>query len=148
MPQIVGVITQISQSAGSKQRFAAREIAARIALWVVLGLVLGPVIVAIWITSSLLPSASNPRILSHLAERVAGYWMGMRLWQKMNVSGLDLRVRENGTAQTRLIRVIGPLAAGNLATGDLITVRGVIHNGTLFFREGINHTINSLLILE
>jgi hypothetical protein len=148
MPQIAGVITQISQSAGNKQRRAWWQIATRTALWGVVGLVLGPVVVTLWITNSFMSSTSRPTFLSSLAARVAAYWMGMRLWQKMNVSGLDLRVRENGTAQIRLIRIIGPLGAGNLATGDLITVRGVIHNGTLFFREGVNHTINSLLILE
>lgn len=71
MPQIAGVIIQISQSAGNKQRFAFWELAARTALWVGLGLVLGPVVVALWITNSLMPRVSHPTFLFSLAERVA-----------------------------------------------------------------------------
>jgi hypothetical protein len=147
MVETEGVIVLISTGVGTPQRTTS-ENALRVLFWLVLFFFLSPIVMGLWMAGMLMSSGSRPSFLSRVAERVLGYWLGIKIWNRSTVPVQNLRVRETRTARIRLVRVAGHLVAGNFSHGDRITVRGEDHHGTILFREGVNHSIQSRILIR
>jgi hypothetical protein len=91
---------------------------------------------------------SRPGFLSQVGVRVTSFWLSIRLFgHNGDVTVRDFRVRDS-TGRQRLVRIHGILSRGNLNVGDSVTIEGYDRGGTLEFRRGINHTIQSALVVR
>jgi len=139
--QIHGTVVHIDQIYAGKRAVSILRIIARIALAVVLA----PAALFVWLLLGMLSSnRGRPTFISEVAVRAAGFWAGRKLVDN-TVPVRDVRVQDRAGRQW-LVRICGPLKSGNLTVGDVVTIDGVDRNGTLWFREGANHTIRSRLI--
>ena len=147
MVETEGVIVLISTGTGYPHR-TSFEKATRVLLWLVFSFLLAPVILALWMTAKLLSDSSQPSFFSRVVQRALGYWLAARMLHLNSVPVQDLRVHETRTGSIRLVRVAGHLAGGSFSRGDSVSLRGREFHGTLLFREGVNHTIHSKIILQ
>jgi hypothetical protein len=91
---------------------------------------------------------SRPGFLSQVGVRVTSFWLSMRLFgHNGDVMVRDIRVRDVAGRQW-LVRIHGILSRGNLNVGDSVTIEGDDRGGTLEFRRGLNHTIQSALVVR
>ena len=81
-------------------------------------------------------------------QRALGYWLAARMLHLISVLILDLRVHGTRAGGIRLVGVAGLLVGGSLSRGDSVSLRCREFHGTLLFREGLNHTIHSKVILQ
>ena len=142
-----GIIIQVSTATGYKQR-TALETAARVLCWLGLMMMLLPVMTAMLITTMLFSPRSESSFFSRVGERTLSYWIAGRLLHLDPVPVQDVRVRERSTGHIRHIRVAGFLASGNFSLGDHVSISGCDYHGTLLFREGVNFTTHSEIVLR
>ena len=139
--QIHGTIVHIDQPYPGKRAFSVLHFLVR----VVLAVVLAPVALFLWLLYGMVSNnRGRPTFVSEVAVRAAGFWAGKKLVDN-TVTVSDVRVRD-GLGKQWLVRIRGHFRSGNLALGDTVTMHGVERNGTLWFREGMNHTIRAKLI--
>ena len=109
---------------------------------VVLAVVLAPVALFLWLLFGMVSSnRGRPSFVSEVAVRAAGFWAGRKIVDNM-IPVRDVRVQDR-TGRQWLVRICGQLKSGNVTLGDVVTMDGIDRNGTLWFREGTNHTIRS-----
>jgi hypothetical protein len=147
MVETEGTVVLISMGTGYPQR-TTLEITARALMWLLFALLMLPILIVLWVAAMLLSSGSRPSFFSRVAEHALGYGLGNRIMRRSPVPVRELRVREVQTGRIRLVRVAGHLAGGSFSRGDWITVRGQDYHGTLLFREGVNHSIQSRIVLK
>jgi hypothetical protein len=147
MVETDGVIVLISTGIGIPQR-TAPENALRVLLWLVIFFFFAPIVMGLWMAGMLISSGSRSSFLSRVTERVFGYWLGIEIWNRSTVPVQDLRVQETRSGRIRLVRVAGHLVAGNFSRGDSVTIRGEDHHGTILFREGVIHSIQSRIVVR
>jgi hypothetical protein len=147
MIEAEGVIVEISTSQSRIVRSVGAK-AWRVILWLLFTALLAPLALGMWIVGTFTSSKSSPSFLSRVAERVLGHWLGGEIWKPKTVPVHDIRIRETQTGRILLIRVGGHLVAGNFSRGDRITIRGEDHYGTILFREGVNHSIQSRILVK
>jgi hypothetical protein len=142
-----GTVIQVSTASGYAQR-TALETTVRALCWFGLMIMLLPVMFAMLIVAMLFSSRSQPSLFSRIGERVLSYWLAGRLLHLDPVPVQDVRVRETRTARIRQVHIAGYLASGSFSTGDRVSLSGHDFHGTLLFREGINHTTQSEIVLR
>ena len=123
-------------------------------VWAVVGklalaLALVPILLPLWLLGFMFRAGgSRPGFLSQVGVRVTSFWLSIRLFgHNGDVTVRDFRVRDS-TGRQRLVRIHGILSRGNLNVGDSVTIEGYDRGGTLEFRRGINHTIQSALVVR
>jgi len=145
MQQIQGTVVHLDAPYLGKKERSAWAVVAKLAL----ALVLVPIVLPLWLLG-LMFGGGNTRhgFLSQVGVRVTSFWVSMRLFgHNGDVMVRDLRVRD-GSGRQWLVRINGLLSRGNLNIGDCVTIEGENRLGTLVFRRGHNHTIQSVLELR
>jgi hypothetical protein len=145
MQQIQGTVIHLDPAyLGKKDR----------SVWAVIGklalaLALLPILLPLWLLGFMFRGGgSRPGFLSQVGVRVTSFWLSMRLFgHNGDVMVRDFRVRDAAGRQ-RLVRIHGILSRGNLNVGDSVTIEGDDRGGTLEFRRGLNHTIQSALVVR
>ena len=145
MQQIQGTVIHLDPAyLGKKDR----------SVWAVIGklalaLALVPILLPLWLLGFMFRGGgSRPGFLSQVGVRVTSFWLSMRLFgHNGDVMVRDFRVRD-GTGRQWLVRIHGILSRGNLNVGDSVTIEGDDRGGTLEFRRGLNHTIQSALVVR
>ena len=139
--QIHGTVVHIDQLYAGKRAGSILRTVGK----VVLAVVLAPVALFLWLLFGMVSSnRGRPSFVSEVAVRAVGFWAGRKIVDNM-IPVRDVRVQDRAGRQW-LVRICGQLKSGNVTIGDVVTMDGIDRNGTLWFREGTNHTIRSRLI--
>jgi len=145
MQQIKGTVVHLDPPYLGKEDRSVWAVVGKVALAVALV----PILLPLWLLGSMSRGGgSGPGVLSEVGLRVTSFWLSTRLFDHNgDVMVRDFRVRDAAGRQ-RLVRIHGVLSRGNLNVGDSVTIEGDDRGGTLEFRRGLNHTIQSALVVR
>jgi hypothetical protein len=145
MQQIQGTVIHLDPPYPGKKDRSGWAVVGRLAL----ALALLPVLLLLWLFGFMFPrGGSRPGFLSQVGVRVTSFWLSMRLFgYNGDAMVRDFRVRD-ATGRQWLVRMHGVFSRGNLNVGDSVTIEGDDRGGTLEFRRGVNHTIQSALVVK
>lgn len=148
MQRIHGVVTNVSPAGIGVCHPKSEFRVVRTLLWTLATVAILPGVVAFWIMRDLMSSGRRPHSGPGLLQQIFGYWLGIKLWNRSQTPVRNFRVRESGSGRTRLVRMFGNLIEGDVAMGDTVTVFGDDSNGTLIFRDGMNHSLRSRIAVR
>ncbi len=146
--RVDGVVVNASHAYTGAPRQDRANLLVRILLWTFCIFFIIPILIAVWVMKDIMSSNNRSSSGHGLFDQVLGYWFGIKLWDRSRTQIRDYRVQENGTGRIWLVRMYGQLCDGDIARGDSVSIFADYTNGTLIFRSGYNHTVNSSIVVQ